>query len=62
MEENRIAPAFGALFALNMLVNTAAGDTYTEREIRTWMEHAGLSDINRKDTDFGSSLLTGRKT
>jgi len=62
MDEERTAPAFGALFALNMLVNTAAGDTYTEREVREWMERAGLSDIDRKDTDFGSSLLTGRKT
>ena len=61
MDEDRTAPAFGALFALNMLVNTAAGDTYTEREIRTWMEHAGLSEIDRKDTDFGSSLIVGRK-
>jgi len=62
MDEDRTAPPFGALFALNMLVNTAAGDTYTEREVRKWMELAGLSDIDRKDTDFGSSLITGRKT
>jgi len=59
MDEDRTSPAFGAIFALNMLVNTEAGDTYTEREIRSWMESAGLSDIVRKDTTVGSSLIIG---
>ena len=62
MDEDRTGPAFGALFALNMLVGTASGDTYSESEIRTWMEEAGLSDIARKDTAFGTTLMTGRKT
>lgn len=61
MDEDRTAPSFGALFALNMLVGTEAGDTYTESELRQWMEEAGLCRLARKDTPFGTSLLVGRK-
>ena len=61
MDEDRTAPAFGALFALNMLVGTDGGDTYTESEVRQWLEAAGLADIVRKDTAFGTTLLIGAK-
>lgn len=61
MDEDRTSPAFGALFALNMLVGTEAGDTYTESEVRHWMEEAALRRIARQDTAFGTSLLVGRK-
>ncbi len=61
MDENRTSPAFGALFALNMLVGTEAGDTYTESEVRHWMEEAPLRGIVRQDTAFGTSLIIGRK-
>jgi len=61
MDEGRTTPALGALFALNMLVATESGDTYTESEIRMWMEEAGLPDVVRKDTGFGSSLIIGRR-
>jgi SAM-dependent methyltransferase len=59
--EDRTQPADAALFALNMLVGTVAGDTYTEGEIRAWMEQAGLHNIRRIDTSFGSAIITGRK-
>jgi 2-polyprenyl-3-methyl-5-hydroxy-6-metoxy-1,4-benzoquinol methylase len=62
MDEDRTSPAQGAFFALNMLVGTDAGDTYTEAEVRAWMEKAGLSRITRKDTSFGTSLIVGKKT
>lgn len=61
MDETRTTPGFGAIFALNMLVNTQAGDTYTESEVRAWMENAGLKDIERKDTGSVTSLIIGRK-
>ncbi|HSB80994.1 MAG TPA: methyltransferase, partial [Candidatus Methylomirabilis sp.] len=62
MDEDRTGPPFGALFALNMLVGTATGDTYTESEVRRWMEEAGLAGIMRKDTDVGTTLVIGRRT
>jgi SAM-dependent methyltransferase len=61
MDEDRTSPQRGAFFALNMLVGTAAGDTYTEAEVRTWMEEAGLSGITRKETPFGSTQIVGSK-
>ncbi len=61
VNEDRTGPAFSALFALNMLVATESGDTYTESEVRMWMEQAGLSGIIRKDTAFGTSLIIGKR-
>ena len=61
MDEDRTSPASGALFSLNMLVGTEAGDTYTEFEVRTWMEEARLSKIRRRDTGIGTTLIIGEK-
>jgi SAM-dependent methyltransferase len=61
MNDDRTSPAAGAFFALNMLVATEAGDTYTEREVGDWMRLAGLSGIRRINTPFESSLIVGRK-
>lgn len=61
MDEDRARPAFGAFFALNMLVGTKSGDTYTESEVKSWLKEAGLSEVTRKDTPFGTTLITARK-
>jgi len=61
VDEDRTGPPFAVLFALNMLVGTESGDTYTESEVREWMREAGLSGVGRKDTEFGTTLLIGRK-
>jgi SAM-dependent methyltransferase len=61
MSEDRTEPAVGAFFALNMLVGTEKGDTYTEREIRSWMEIAGFGSIERINTSQGTSLLCGER-
>jgi len=61
MDEDRTAPLAGTLFALNMLVGTRAGDTFTESEIRSWMEEAGFKNIRRKDNPATTGLMMGRK-
>ncbi len=61
MSEDRVHPAHGAIFALNMLVGTDEGDTYTQREVTEWMKSAGLTNISRVDTAFGTSQIIGRK-
>ena len=61
MDEDRTKPTGGVLFAINMLVGTKNGDTYTESEMRDWLNNAGISKIERKDTSFGFSLLIGKK-
>jgi SAM-dependent methyltransferase len=60
MNEERDGPVMAALFALNMLVGTPEGDTYTESEVRSWMIETGCRSIVRKDTSFGTNLIIGR--
>jgi SAM-dependent methyltransferase len=60
MSDDRTQPVFGALFALNMLVGTPEGDTYTESEVRGWLKEAGCRSVVRRDTSSGTSLLVGR--
>jgi cyclopropane fatty-acyl-phospholipid synthase-like methyltransferase len=40
-------PLFPALFALNMLVNTEEGRSYSEAEVRDMLTQAGVRDIRR---------------
>ena len=61
MSEARTEPTGGALFALNMLVGTECGDTYTEKEMREWFTKVGISQIERKNTSYGWSLIIGTK-
>ncbi len=42
MEPDRTRPKEGALFAVNMLVSTTGGRTYTYGEIKGWLEEAGF--------------------
>lgn len=42
MEPERTSPRAGAIFAINMLVGTAGGGTYTYGEIRDGLEQAGF--------------------
>lgn len=55
------SPPHGTLFALNMLVATEAGDTYTASEVSTWMRDAGLAAVECRDTPFGTGLVIGRR-
>jgi SAM-dependent methyltransferase len=59
MDEDRTSPAPGAMFALNMLVSTGRGDTFTEGEIRRWLADAGLAQGPRLDMPFGGGIVIG---
>ena len=61
MDKDRISPVEGALFAINMLVNTDSGSTYTESEVTGWMNAAGWSDIHRVESAHKTSQMIGRK-
>jgi predicted O-methyltransferase YrrM len=61
MDEDRCGPFFSAIFALNMIVNTKSGDTYTESEVRSWLMQAGFSDIRCMDGVGSTAIITGRK-
>jgi hypothetical protein len=40
-------PLFPALFSLNMLLGTAGGQAYSEKEIRDILKGAGVREIRR---------------
>jgi hypothetical protein len=61
LDPSRTSPEMPALFALEMLMNTAGGRTYTEREIVSWMEGAGLTDFRSVEATAGNRIITGRK-
>ncbi len=60
MDEDRTRPVHGALFAINMLVNTEKGTTYTRKEIENWLYAAGLQNIEMKKVDRKIGLISGR--
>jgi hypothetical protein len=45
MDSTRTYPPQGTLFAINMLVNTKGGDTYTLDEIKDTLETAGFVEV-----------------
>jgi SAM-dependent methyltransferase len=61
LDPDRAGPPTAALFALNMLVGTARGNTYTEADYRAWLEEAGFQDLVRPEPG-GDWLLATRPT
>ena len=63
MDRSRTNPPAGALFAINMLVATEAGGTYTFDEYREDLIAAGFDEVTLVHQDeFMSSLIRARKT
>lgn len=48
LEKDRAHPVPAALFSVNMLVNTAAGRSYTIQEMRAWLAKAGFKAVRTK--------------
>lgn len=62
MDESRTQPAAGAMFAINMLVATEAGGTFTVGELKDDLEAAGFIDARVVVADGTmNSLLLARK-
>ncbi len=61
MAEDRTAPRAGAMFAVNMLVGTPAGSTYTEAEYRSWLGEAGFADVRRIPMPGPNDVLLARR-
>lgn len=59
--EERTGPPFAVIFALNMLVNTEAGSTYTLSEYRRWLQGAGFRRVETADVGANSPLIIGVK-
>jgi SAM-dependent methyltransferase len=50
-----------AVFAVNMLVNTDGGRSYSFKDISGWLEGANLTDIELKRMNRGLGVVSGRK-
>ena len=53
MDDSRTRPVSGALFAINMLVGTSQGGTFTFRELREDLRAAGFSGVQLVHRDTG---------
>ncbi len=61
LEAEKTAPRFGALFALNMLVGTEAGSSYSEPEYATWLKEVGFAETKRVRLPGPANLMIGMK-
>ncbi len=62
MNEDRTAPLGGVLFAINMLLNTPGGATYTHDEIVGWLSAAGFVRVRLlAAADTMSALVEGHR-
>jgi SAM-dependent methyltransferase len=63
VDEGPGSSEFPALFSLNMLLGTEAGQSYTERELVHMMAAVGFTDVERVDLGLpnGAGIIRGRK-
>lgn len=61
LEPEKTAPRWGALFALNMLVGTQGGSSYSEPEYAGWLSAAGFRDIHRVRLPGPAGLMIGTR-
>jgi (2Fe-2S) ferredoxin/SAM-dependent methyltransferase len=61
LEPDKASPRFAALFALNMLVGTQAGSSYSIDEYVTWMQEAGFRAVQHARLPGPSGLVLGTR-
>ena len=59
--DDRSGPPHALIFAVNMLVHTDAGDTFTFAEMSRWLKEAGFSNVRTLDTPTPSPLILATK-
>jgi predicted O-methyltransferase YrrM len=62
LEDDKTAPRQAALFALNMLVGTREGSSYSRSEYKNWLEQAGFTDVRHVGLPGPASLMIGVRT
>jgi ubiquinone/menaquinone biosynthesis C-methylase UbiE len=61
VNDERTEPPLGLLFAVNMLVNTDEGDTYSANEINSWLGDAGFRNQRMLEAHGPSPLILATK-
>ena len=62
VNDERTEPLPSLMFAVQMLVNTEHGDTFSLNEIKKWLEEAGFKDVRTLDAPSPSPLVLATKT
>ncbi|MGB9609406.1 MAG: methyltransferase [Bryobacteraceae bacterium] len=60
LDPGKTSPPQAALFAVNMLVNTRGGSTYTEEEYTAWLREAGFAGISREAAGLIAAVRAAR--
>jgi SAM-dependent methyltransferase len=61
VDTDRTGPPIGLIFAVNMLVNTEQGDTWSFDEIAGWLREAGFRDARQLEAPAPSPLVLATK-
>jgi SAM-dependent methyltransferase len=61
VDEQRSKNTMGLIFAVNMLVATDDGDTFTFEEIAAWLRESGFVDVRQLDSPGPSPLILATK-
>lgn len=60
-KDDRSGPPSALIFAVNLLVNTEAGDTFTFKEMSRWLREAGFKNPRLLDVPSVSPLVLADK-
>ncbi len=61
VNDDRTEPLPSLMFAVQMLVNTEKGDTFSFNEIRRWLEEAGFKKVRKLEAPGPSPLILATK-
>jgi ubiquinone/menaquinone biosynthesis C-methylase UbiE len=61
VNDNRTEPLHALMFAVQMLVNTENGSTFSFNEIKKWLQDAGFKDVRKLDAPGPSPLVLATK-
>lgn len=61
VDADRRGPVHGLMFAVNMLVHTEEGSTYSVEQLTDWLRETGLTDVRTIDAPSPSPLVVARK-
>jgi ubiquinone/menaquinone biosynthesis C-methylase UbiE len=61
VNDQRTEPARSLMFAVQMLVNTEKGDTFSFNEIKSWLEEAGVKKVRKLQVPGPSPLVLATK-
>ncbi len=62
VNDDRTKPLPSLMFALQMLVNTEKGDTFSFNEIKAWLEEAGFKKVRKLQAPGPSPLILATKS